>query len=354
MAFKGVGNRNIRLALLRCDTHGYWYGPFMAKCDPMIFLRNNPVCHYYFADMRDPNQLHSPYVPGFEIVRCWDADYRQAQDFSETFLGKPKPCRTIREATEGVDAAFVADCSGDGHDHVKLATPFLKKGIPVFVDKPFAPTYRECCKMIDLAKANKTIVMSASLLEHNPTLKLFRKRFAEIDPVTLVVAKGVGGAGLAGVIHGIALIRNLLGDGVEWVQAMGTTPLLPDLPPELNSTKSTVVEDGAMAAPMTFLNLHYKNGQEALVLNTDLNTFPERCDFFASAYSRGGAIHSPAIGDPEFLAGGEIIVKLFRQMMRTGKPTVSTDSLKEKIAIVEAGRKSVKLGRPVYLKEIMK
>jgi len=287
-------------------------------------------------------------------VRCWDADYQRAQDFSETFRRKPKPYRTVREATAGIDAAFIADCSGDGHDHVKLATPFLKKGIPVFMDKPFAPTYRECCKMIDLAKANKTIIISASLLEYNPTLKLFRKRFAEIDPVTLVVAKGVGGAGLAGVIHGIALVRNLLGDGVESVQAMGTTPMAPGLAPELNSTKSTVVENGDMVSPMRYLELRYQNGQQALVINTSIDTFPERSDFYASAYSKGGAIHSPAIGDPEFLAGGEVIVKLFRKMLRTGKPTVSTDSLKEKIAVIEAGRRSVKLGRPVYLKEVMK
>ena len=354
MAFKGVGNRNIRLALLRCDTHGYWYGPFLAKCDPALLVRHNPVCHHYFADMGDPGRLHSPHVPGFEIVRCWDADFQQAKTFAETFLGKPKPCRTIQEATEGIDAAFIADCSGDGHDHVKLATPFLKKGIPVFMDKPFAPTYRECCKLIDLAKANKTIIMSASLLEYNPTAKLFRKRFTEIDPVTLVVAKGVGGAGLAGVIHGIALVRNLLGDGVESVQAMGTTPMAPGSAPELNSKKSTVVENGHMVSPMRYLELRYKNGQQAIVINTSIDTFPERCDFYASAYSKGGAIHSPAIGDPEFLAGGEVIVKLLRKMLRSGKPTVSYDSLREKIAIVEAGRKSVKLGRPVYLKEIMK
>ena len=69
--------------------------------------------------------------------------------------------------------------------------------------------------------------------------------------------------------------------------------------------------------------------------------------------NRGG-IHSPAIGDPEFLAGGEVIVKMFRQMLRTGKQTVSYDSLREKIAVVDAGRKSVKEGRPVYLREIMK
>ena len=136
MAFKGIGNRTIRLALLRCDTHGYWYAPFMAKCDAALLARNDAACHYYFADIFDAGRLVSPHVPGFEIANCWDADYGRAQAFAETFLGKPKPCRTVKEATEGIDAAFIADCSGDGHDHVKLATPFLKEGIPVFVDKP--------------------------------------------------------------------------------------------------------------------------------------------------------------------------------------------------------------------------
>jgi len=27
--------KKIRLAVIRCDTHGYWYGPFLAKCDPL-------------------------------------------------------------------------------------------------------------------------------------------------------------------------------------------------------------------------------------------------------------------------------------------------------------------------------
>ena len=48
-----------------------------------------------------------------------------------------------------------------------------------------------------------------------------------------------------------------------------------------------------------------------------------------------------------------MIVKLFRQLLRTDKQAVSYDSLREKIAVVDAGRKSVKEGRPVYRKEIM-
>ena len=121
--------KKFRLAMVRCDTHGYWYGPFLSKCDPYLLQKNDHEDYYYFSTVRWGDRLRFKPVPGFEIVKCWDADYQRAKDFSHTFLDVPKPCRTVREATEGIDAAFIADCSGDGHDHIKLARPFLEKGI---------------------------------------------------------------------------------------------------------------------------------------------------------------------------------------------------------------------------------
>ena len=104
----------------------------------------------------------------------------------------------------------------------------------------------------------------------------------------------------------------------------------------------------------TFLHMHYKSGEEALVLNTSFNIFPDICSFYASAYSKRGAIHSPPMGDPEFITGGEVILKLFRKMVRTGKPVIPYESLLEKIAIVEAGRLAQTKKRRIYLKDILR
>tara|TARA_Y100000588_G_scaffold111980_1_gene122823 strand:- start:473 stop:679 length:207 start_codon:yes stop_codon:yes gene_type:complete len=47
-----------------------------------------------------------------------------------------------------------------------------------------------------------------------------------------------------------------------------------------------------------------------------------RCDIHSTAHSKNGTLHSPPIGDPEFMPGGAVILKLFRKMVQTGKPVI--------------------------------
>ncbi|MBI4028418.1 MAG: Gfo/Idh/MocA family oxidoreductase [Verrucomicrobia bacterium] len=344
--------KNIRLGLIRCDTHGYWYGPFLAPCDPLLLEKHDHEVHHYFSKIAHADQLRVQPVSGFELVKVWDADPVRAANFAKTFLGTAQVCTSLKEMAKDIDAAFIADCGGDGADHVQLARPFLERGIPTYVDKPFANNLQDARILLNLAKKHRTSVMSASLLEHLPVVKRFRARFEEIAPVGLVVAKGLSGYGLAGIIHGIGLARGLLGDGVEWVQAMGESELAPNATPENNRSYVKWKYGKRFVAP-TFLHMHYRTGQEGLVINTSSDIFPDECWFYASAFSKRGAIHSPPMGDPEFLAGGEVIVRLFKQMVLTGKPTVPYESLLEKIAIVEAGRLAQKRGGPVHLKELL-
>ena len=129
---------------------------------------------------------------------------------------------------------------------------------------------------------------------------------------------------LAYIIHGISLAIHLFGKGVEWVDCMG-------------------------ALPMEYLHLHLRSGVEVMVFNTSIDIFPESCSFFAEAYSKRGAIHSPPIGDPEFIAGGAKILRLFKQMIRTGKRPVPYEDILEHIAVVEAGQIAQREGKRVYL-----
>ena len=115
--------------------------------------------------------------------------------------------------------------------------------------------------------------------------------------------------------------------GVEWVEAMGSLP-------------------------MEYLHLHLHNGSDVMVLNTTVDVFPEECSFYCSAYSKYGAIHSPRIGDPEFLGGGMRIMELFRDMCRTRKPPRDYNDFLEHIAVVEAGQLAQKKGNRVYVKDV--
>ncbi len=351
--------KKIRLGFVRCDTHGYYFGAMAAQCDPLLLRKNNYVVHHYFSEIYSAKKLTMPRIPGFEIVKTYDYDSGNAKNFSETFLNKPKVCERIEEMVDGIDAVFINDCDGGGGDHLKLAIPFLKKGIPTFVDKPFASTLNDAQEIIRLAKQYHAPVFNASMLSHVPAAAKFKQRFDEIitDPswpipsskppaqIGLGVIKGVGGAfsqelkgkrisggleeRLAYIIHGVALAINLFGKSVEWVEAMG-------------------------ALPLEYLHLHMKSGVEVIILNTSTDIFPESCYFYAAAYTKYGAIHSSPIGDPEFMHGGAKVLRLFKKMIETKKVPVPYEDILEHIAVVEAGQLAQKKGRRVYLKDILK
>ena len=332
----------IRVGMLRSDTHGYYYGALMAPVDPVVLMQLDMAVHYYFTSRFFAHQFTRPLTPGFEIVKVWDRDAGMAEKMSKLFFGKPTPCTDLAEMTKGIDAAFIADCNGGGQDHFELASPFLKKGIPTFVDKPFASTLADAKAMVRLAGKHRTPLLSASILSHVPTAELLKRRFPEVGKVGLGVIKGVIGGWLrdekakpqledflAAVFHGICLGMNLFGEDVEWVEAMGTLPL-------------------------EYVHMHLKSGVEIVVVNGSIGVFNDRNDYNVSAYGKEGMIVGPPIGDPEFVAGAARIVRLFKKMVKTGKPPISYDDMLRPVAVVEAAHKAQKAGKRVFLREVLR
>ena len=348
--------KKIKLGMVRADTHGYYYGIMLDECDPLVLQKADYVVHHYASNIYSASVLSVPKVPGFEIARVYDYSFDKAKRFSETFHGRPIACERLEDVAEDVDAVVVMDCDGGGGDHLRLATPALKKGLPTFVDKPFASTLRDAQAIVQLARKTGAPLFNASILSYVPAAAQFAQRFDEIRvaywplpagvttaPALCGVIKGVGGAfsqdlagkavsggieeRLAYIIHGVSLALHLFGTGVEWGEAMGTLPL-------------------------EYLHLHLNNGNEVTILNTSTEFFPEACSFYASAYSRFGAVNSPPIGDPEFLGGAQIIMQKFRRMCQTGKAPVPYESFLEHIAVIEAGQVAQKKGARVYLKDV--
>lgn len=349
--------KKIRLGIVRADTHAYYYGIMLDRCDPMLLLKNNYVVHHYASSIYKPQLLTCPKVGGFEIAGIYDQDSKSARMFSETFNNKPVVYESVNEMADHVDAVFIADCDGSGSDHLKFAEPFLKKSVPTFVDKPFASTLADAQAIVKLANKHKTLMFNASILSYVPAASRFKKRFDEIAstyypvpeqlaavPIGLGVIKGVGGAfsqelsgkavsggiedRMAYIIHGVSLALNLFGTDIEWVEAMGGLPL-------------------------EYLHLHTQSGVEIVIINTSVDIFPESCSFYASAYSKYGAVHSGAIGDPEFLGGGKKILEIFKKMLKTGVAPVSYSEFIRPIAVIEAAQAAQKKGQRVYIKDIL-
>ena len=331
----------IRVGMIRGDVHGAWYAPLMTAVDEAALLRHYPQDQYYFYYR---HRLRFETIPGFEVTKIFDRwpphqgvtpdekkELSNAEIFRSIFADKPEICDSLDAVSEDVDLVFIADCMGDGHDHLELATPGLKKGIPTFVDKPYAYTLADARAMIVLAKENDTVVMSASLLRQNPMTEQFKSRFAEVGPVGEGFVKGVGNSQLGGIIHGLSLAQHVFGEGVEWVDCMG------QLDQEI-------------------VRLHYPateempKGIEVIVLNSHL--LGPYCGYQCVVYGKNGSITSPWINDYNFPLGGRVIVQKAKAMVETRKPPIPYESMLELIETVEAARKAQKTGKRVPLEEI--
>jgi len=322
----------IRTGIIRCDLHAIYYANLIQKHDPYL-LREPDIGRggyfYFYTYYNQPRKIAFPEVPGFEVTKVWDEDRQLAENMSRIYYGKPRVCDTFEEVSDDVDLVSIADCNGDGSDHLELATPGLKKRVATFVDKPFAYEVEDARAIVELAKAHDTPVMSVSILRALPQAALFRNRFKEIGQPEFGTVKG-GGDSMAGHIHAISLAQHLFGAGVESVECMGQTPL-------------------------AYVHLDYagKAGRpkHGVILNCAPGAGPH-CAMYASAYSMSGAIHSPAFSDFEFPYGVVEILKMIKRMVRSRKPQLPYEEMVECIAIATAARLAQKERRRVYLKEV--
>ena len=88
--------KNKRVALVRADTHGYYFGMMMDDCDPLLLQKYNYVVHHYASHIYSAEVLTMPRVPGFELAKVYDYDIEKARQMSETFMGKGSSFRLLR------------------------------------------------------------------------------------------------------------------------------------------------------------------------------------------------------------------------------------------------------------------
>lgn len=322
----------IRVGMIGCDLHALYYGVLMEKHDPFTMRsigRGQAAFFYMYLHYNDATVMTAPRVSGLTITRVWDRDPQAAQDAAAIFLGRPVVCDSFEDCSDDVDLVFIPDCNGDGSDHLQLATPGLRKGVPTFVDKPFAWCLEDVRAMVALADRSAAPVMSLSILRTVPHARYFRDRLQEIAPVGFGCIKGAGGT-LAGQIHTISLAQHVFGSGVQAVDCMGPTEL-------------------------AYLHTDYggrsDRPQRGVMLNCDSGP-TYHCSLYVSAFSDKGAIHSGQIGDFEFPWGAAAILQLCKRMVRSGRAPVPREEMLECIAIAQAGRLAQKLGRRVGLDEV--
>ena len=310
----------IRVGLVNCDNRAYWYGAIFEDIDPEAFCAFDNA-KYHHLTFYSCVELRNRKAEGFKLVKVFDADPQAAERFRQAMGGRPVVCADLDDVSDDVDLVFICNAFGTGANNLSLAAPGLKKGVPTFIDRPFAETTKDARTMIRLAKKHAAPLLSCSHTTMLPQAELFKRRMAEIDMAFRGTVIGHGPEP-GPIADSLALALNLFGSGVKELESMG-------------------------AWPMELLHLRYddkkaNNGWDVLVTNTEFQA--DRSALFA--YANGvGEIHFDGANDFNYPEGGFAVMEALREMVASGESPIPYRDMLETVAIPEKAREVHNTGR---------
>ena len=107
------------------------------------------------------------WVDGVKIVAAFPGTSRISPERIKPYVEELKKYQVEivdkpTDLLEKIDAVMIE--SVDGSFHLERAEPFLKAGLPCFVDKPFACKRTDAIAMVELSKKHKASLFSSSAL----------------------------------------------------------------------------------------------------------------------------------------------------------------------------------------------
>lgn len=252
------------------------------------------------------------------IVSIWDPDKAAAAALAdvcgiETVADRPEQC------SEGVDGVIIID-DGSG-EQWKYAEHPLRKGVPVFCDKPLAMTAREASAIAKVSRDTGTLLMSASSLRFVPDIVNLRKELETIGPVYLANA-ACGNELVYYGIHALSMVYAVLGPGA--ISAIN------------------VGQPGANLVRVRFdkhLDVMLTVGERDWM----------RAGYQINLYGQKGWRSVT----PDLKNLYSYLLEAFVSSVTTGEEIVPIEEEVELIAALEAGKRSLELGREVELEEVL-
>lgn len=176
------------------------------------------------------NEWHADNYPRMIRESALGAEFEVALAWEETSVEGRKPiaqwCAEMGIARAGSIEQVVEQCdclivlSPDNPErHEELSKLPLSSGKPVYVDKPFADSLAAGKRMVDLAKAHATPMMSSSALRFDSAVKEALDVIGE-QRVQFVTTRGPGVFPIYG-IHQIEPLVALMGTGAKRVMQCG-------------------------------------------------------------------------------------------------------------------------------------
>jgi len=249
--------------------------------------------------------------PAAEVKYVWG----ETDEFARNAAEKGNIPHIVKDPEEmlGKIDALIVD-HRHAQYHLKAATPFIKEGIPTFIDKPFCYRAAEGEEFLELARKHGTPVTSYSTIAQSAATFDIKEQIESMGEISQVVRSGpvemdskYGGIFFYGV-HIVQPLMYMFGEDIERVR---------------------VTRNGQTGSA----NLVYKNGLFVTLILKNLaygwETFVETED---------GLIElKPRVEESDPAISYTDMVKMFR----TGKEPRSHESILNCVRVLEALEKSV-------------
>ena len=162
------------------NGHPYSWSAIINGYDPIVMEECPfPVIPDYLAKQRFPDDQ----LDGARVTHIWTQEKVISSHISRACL-IPNIVNDFEEMVGNVDAILLA--RDDAEQHQKFASPFLKNGIPIYLDKPPALTIKELDKLFALA-IKSTQIFSCSALRYAKELSLTAEELDNIGPIQHVI-----------------------------------------------------------------------------------------------------------------------------------------------------------------------
>jgi predicted dehydrogenase len=159
--------------------------------------------------------------PAAEVKYVWGETNEFARNASEKG-NIPHIVKDPREMLGKIDALIVDH--RHAKYHLEAATPFIKEGIPAFIDKPFCYRAAEGEEFLELARKHGTPVTSYSSIAHSASSFDMKEQLASMEKINQVVRTGpvemdskYGGIFFYGV-HIVQPLMYMFGEDIERVR----------------------------------------------------------------------------------------------------------------------------------------
>ena len=254
-------------------------------------------------------------VKGFTVDYVWGETAEDAKKAAKA--GQiPNIVEKPREMLGKIDALIVDH--RHPRFHLRAALPFVKAGIPTFIDKPFCFRSEEGVEFLKLAKKHGAPVTSFSILIHQRSFLNFVKKLETVGDV------------LAGETWGPCDLKSQWG-GIFFYGIHQVDTVLKAF--GYNVKKVLVVKNGNGATGQ----LMYPDGK-IVTMNLIKEGKP---GFGIGAIGTEKSIHQPVVMDKvQYLTG----VKTFCKMFKTGEEPESAEEMLMPVKVLDALKRSVTSG----------